>query len=65
MCRFVMVKRVRVHGAMAEVKGLACNNKYWSGKWKSRSNFLAPTCAFCQVKLVAVTQQKEETKVNE
>lgn len=60
-----MLKRVRDHGAMTEVKGLACDNKYWSGKWKSRTNFIAPTCAFCQIKIEVMTQQGGETKVNE
>lgn len=59
-----MVKRVRGHGAMTEVKGLACDNKYWSGKWKSMSDFLAPTCALCQIKLVIMTSQEGKTKVN-
>jgi len=39
MQMFVMVKGIKGYEVMTEVKGLACDNKNWSGKWKSRTNF--------------------------
>lgn len=48
---FVMVKGVGGPEVMTGVKGLACDNKYQSREnGKVELIFLAPTCAFCQIK---------------